>query len=266
MAGKCELIIKIESKKEGISVESFRSTFEGTIEALQGIDDLLSPGKKKLGLDIKRININSPGNIVLTENDTTESDYARIVFDKLGNDLRTIDEKEEFPEDINHKTREGYDKIFNSIRNGVKSFSIISPGLEERIYSDSFIEKFSKAIKFEKDQSYIEWSTIEGVLLYLNLHSQPMSFRLYDQLIRRYLKCEFGETHKKLAKEAIEKRVSVHGKTEFNRFRQPMNMSVESIEIYPEINEIPKYKDLPVLDITDGLNSYDFVRRMRDAS
>ncbi len=52
----------------------------------------------------------------------------------------------------------------------------------------------------------------------------------------------------------------------FNRYNKPTEMYVETIEAYPQDDEIPKYKDLPIIDITDGIDSYKYMWSERNAS
>ena len=58
--------------------------------------------------------------------------------------------------------------------------------------------------------------------------------------------------------------MAVSGRLRY-RNNKPVLMHVESIRILRNTEELPQAKDIGPLDLTNGMSSEDYVRRLRDA-
>lgn len=59
------------------------------------------------------------------------------------------------------------------------------------------------------------------------------------------------------------KRVTVVGMIRYAKGK-PKSIAVESIELLPEEKDIPKYKDIPAIDVTGGVESYEWLMGQRE--
>ncbi|MBN2325658.1 MAG: hypothetical protein JXR73_00795 [Candidatus Omnitrophica bacterium] len=268
MSGQAQFILKLHPKNKGLSVDSFVAIINNSLLSLKRISKELSDDKEQFGIIVQSINFNSPGDLIFTEDGSTNPDYAISVFDRMASDFAYIDDNQKFPETLTPEVSRFYREITKTLNNGVKKFNVKTPNVNEREFGSDFHKKFITAIKYEKEQSYYQWGTFDGWLLFLNLHTNPKSFRIYDVLIDRYLMCLFNEDIKEFAKKFVEMRVSVFGKATYNRFNKPVQMNVERIEKCPSGDELPRLEDLHKFgnELTDGMDTYEYVRRMRDAS
>lgn len=105
---------------------------------------------------------------------------------------------------------------------------------------------------------YEDWGTIEGNLLEVSLVNQP-TFRVFDDLTGRGIECRFDDSQLSLVKDALHHRVSVYGRVRYNRLGEPVVINVEEFE---------KIMEKPVqqisIDLTGGMDSGEYVKRLRD--
>lgn len=268
MSGKAKFILRLYPKDKGISVDSFIEIINHSLLSLKCISKELSNDKEKFGINVESININSPGDLIFTEDNTTNPDYAISVFDRMASDLTYIDDHQKFPNELTPDVYKHYRNILRTLNNGVNKFHVRTPNVDEREFGIDFQSKFKKAMLYEEEQSYYQWGTFDGWLTWINLQTNPKYFRIYDVLIDNYLKCYCNDNIKELAKKFIEMRVSVFGRATYNRFNKPVELIVERIEKCPSGDEIPCFDDLYKFgdELTDGMDTYEYVRRMRDAS
>ncbi len=111
---------------------------------------------------------------------------------------------------------------------------------------------------------YKEYTTIEGMLEALNVHDK-YACTVYDLLADQATICYFDPDDFKKAHLALGKRVAVTGLATLNRMDHPVSLKVDELVELRESRDLPQFLTGEELDITGGLDSAEYIRRMRDA-
>jgi hypothetical protein len=112
-------------------------------------------------------------------------------------------------------------------------------------------------------------STFRGMLDIINIHGPEKLFWLYPEIGPTRIQCKFHAGLFEDAKTALGKRVEVQGLFKYKiRAPYPHEAEVDNLETLPSDHELPTLKDLLGIDpdITGGLSSEDYIRKIRDAS
>ncbi len=111
--------------------------------------------------------------------------------------------------------------------------------------------------------------TIRGRLEFLNVHDDANNFRIYPAVgPRRKVVCKFSSENEEKALRAVKKTVAVTGLLYYKEHAYfPHTVNVTDIDILSPDSELPKLSDLRGIapNITDGMKSEEYVRRLRDA-
>lgn len=114
-------------------------------------------------------------------------------------------------------------------------------------------------------QTYLAPSSVEGRLEAVSIHDR-LSFGVWEPVEHRRVECRFREDMLEEVRSALGRRVLVTGDVRFTASGEPLRVQVESIRVFPEEDALPRTEDLAGLapDLTGGMDSADYVRRMRD--
>jgi hypothetical protein len=111
-------------------------------------------------------------------------------------------------------------------------------------------------------------STIEGRIedVFGRDKRQP-SFAVWDALYGRRVVCLFESGMWEDVRHGLQERVRVHGLVQFDRLGRPTSVQVRTIEVLEHGKKLPRAADLLGLvpDMTGGIPSHEWVRRIRDA-
>lgn len=112
---------------------------------------------------------------------------------------------------------------------------------------------------------HVEWATFEGTLDGVNLHDdERRRIHLYDVLTDERIDCEVDEdVDLEAIKRSLTRRVVVSGIARYSSDGR-IRMKVDEFETIPEDHELPTIDDIKGTDITGGLSSEEYVRRLRD--
>ncbi len=250
-----------------MSVDSFINFIRGTVDSLNKISDVLVDKTKiNFELKIKSINLNSPGDIHLVVTEETDISHANRVFNEYLDGCKLIDEKVMMPENFDDEILDSLQRTFKPLTDGIKE--IAYSYRQKRINpSINIIDDVKNVIAHEKKESYYCWTTLEGALLsIISSAEKKRVFKIKDMLLPRTIKCYFNDDILDEVLGAFEKRVAVYGKTIYNTHDIPVQIHVEKFEIFPDENELPRYEDLPSIDITGGENIIDHLEKIRNVS
>ncbi len=113
---------------------------------------------------------------------------------------------------------------------------------------------------------YYSLGSIEGRLEEINLHRNP-SFTIWDRLGGLPIKCQFSRTKEWIehVKELLERDVAVDGRIHYFQNGVPRSISqISTLEAMSFDRPLPKATFGSIPDITDGEDSVEYLRSMRD--
>ncbi len=111
---------------------------------------------------------------------------------------------------------------------------------------------------------YEEYGSIVGTMEMITVHEKRI-FNIYDELTGNRVECRFRADYLDQTKVALARRVEITGRIHYSGDNMPKTVTVDTIRVIPPQGELPQASDLEGINITDGEDPVDYVRRIRDA-
>src|SRR5262249_7519780 len=110
---------------------------------------------------------------------------------------------------------------------------------------------------------YIDYGTIEGWLEVASIRGGK-HFIVCEVFTNNRIRCNTSQEQFLQWLPLMKKRLAVSGRIKY-KSHKPESINVEEISVLADTSELPQLADIPPIDITGGLSSEEYVRRMRDA-
>jgi hypothetical protein len=177
--------------------------------------------------------------------------------DKYRVGLRMMQAGKATPTFFTHNILDHTDRALKVTTNdGVESFGIETP--KGKIDTTP---KLAGHVRAMMKPVYDERTTIDGQLIRIEWESPPRFF-ITHPLTNQRISCIFKPADLEKAKAAFPHRVEATGTMRLNSSGQPVSFVVDHFEKIPL--ELPTLDDLSGVNITNGLDPSEFVRRLRD--
>ena len=260
------LTIRVEGREghdAGVPLASFLQTMRESLGMLADLDRQLSNGRSTLDWRIVQASYTNPLMIVLEGRARAADRRPYAVVDELIRGLTDLEQGRDPAWFTDHSLENARSIARTVSRNGISSFVFEVPDLPAVSPTGATAKNVTKILK---RRIYHEISTLEGWLQIIDVHNKDNQvFGIFDPLTNEKILCHFDKSMRDNVVQALGNRVSVEGKVKFNRFGGPLSIEVDSFEVMPGMEELPQFSDGEQIDITGGIPSEDFVRRLRDA-
>jgi hypothetical protein len=110
-----------------------------------------------------------------------------------------------------------------------------------------------------------EHGSMEGRLETLSVHGGS-TFAIWDAMSGQRIECHFPSTMLPEAQEAFNRRVLVSGIIRYSSEGRAKSIIVEKLRPLRGQEELPQIDAIQPINITDGTDSAEYVRRLRDAN
>jgi len=270
------LRVQIESGARDVNAEAFLKVLGTTLDALKELDKHSSQfGGESIEWFIADIGKNSPvfaeisGGVPPQDNVTAATQVIRAFV----SGLVSLEENGICPQHFNERALGHTADLTRSFSKGVTRIAFTANGTKASV-SHQLAQNATKAkrlLELERGAfgpTYTEYGSIEGRLRQLESLAGPKDkIVIEDDLTGDQIICYFrgAETEMK-AREAWKQRVSVSGTITVNRQSGiPRHVDVDRIFILRKRAELPQMEDLYGIDITQGIDSTEYIRDLRDA-
>jgi hypothetical protein len=254
-----ELIIRVTGKGKYIPVASFVAVVQNTLTILREVDAELS--EQRLGSltwRISNVSLNSPLEMTIFAEPNADLDVSRDVVEVITTGLRQIDSSpDSIPAFFTPRALEGAKRLVSVLNDGIERIALRSPQGELVTPTQRVAANVDELI-----QDYEELTTFEGPLEAVTLRGKRI-FYIWDPIDGR-ISCRFPEDMLDEVRTLLGHRASVYGRARFSSTGKPLFIQVEEVERLPSQEELPKVKNLKPINITNGLDSVEYVRRQRD--
>jgi len=264
-----ELTITLSDKDGRLSVDTLIKALENALEMLRGIESNIIATGVDVRWEVVRVQMRSPLKMTLSPivrrnqgrgrpNKTIGKRLVKVALDGISN-----------IEHGNAPPRYFSDASIDATRRLVKSVAkegAILSFESQSMHKFSLTERAAKTIDdwASKARLYMDYSTIEGRLEAVSVHEQT-TFSVWETLTNHRVECITDEAQVKEASHVLGQRVAVSGRVSF-RNHIPKSIHVEGpIRVLRPSSELPQPNDIGPVDITGGLSSEDFVRKLRNA-
>jgi hypothetical protein len=220
---------------------------------------------KFVSIKVVELHKNSPGQVVVD----VEKKVGGIVVpasetvENFFNGLNLISNGIS-PADFRYSTLDAFRKLISLQEKKVIKKLEFSRNGEPRID----VSNMAKNVESILGPEVFEVGSMTGMLDALNFHQQNI-FYVYPTYFFPRIKCIVTKELVPLVVQAVKKYVTVYGKLHFHtKFHEdfPEKIDVEEIYVHPDESSLPSLADLQstIKFDTGGLDSVDFVRKIRD--
>lgn len=98
----------------------------------------------------------------------------------------------------------------------------------------------------------------------LSIHGRTI-FNIRDVLTGARVPCRLSKDQLEEAQAAVGRRAAVSGRVRYSPTGKPQTINVEQIRHLREQKDLPQFKDLAGINLTDGADPVEYIQRFRDA-
>jgi hypothetical protein len=254
------LTIVMEGREhENVPLASYATFIKGTVAILNALDP-----HKTLLWRVSAASLSSPLEMTATA-EAPKDEFEPHVVDHYLDALRAA-ETGFVPRSVSPVIVSRARRLLSVVlENGVGSLEIRSPGRAPVKPRPRAEEK----VVVTKGQrwDYEDLTELEGMLEIVSKHNGH-KFAIFDTLTRRKTECIVSREQLNQALDTMKRefpRVSVFGKARYDSEGHPVEIVVESFEDLPGFDEVIDPTAVQGINITDGVDSVDYIRSLRDA-
>jgi hypothetical protein len=250
-----------EPDDENIILSEFAIELIAINNALKRIDYVVSGYNPSLFYKIINVSKKSPLEMELEASPIKpEVDYSNVVIDRFLYNLNDLNEGRK--PDCDMETLMNYGNIGSSFGKHLTKMKIMSNGSQVELNKN--LKPYVKKI-LGKDE--ILNGFVSGILEGLNIHGENKKFFIYPVAGADKIECVFPNELIDVGIHSVNKYLNLYGELKYKKgFKFPYFISVKSIEIYPDENELPTFFDIKGIapNATGNLSSEEFIRRLRE--
>jgi hypothetical protein len=265
------LKLQVGGPQKPVDADAFIGIFENTIAALKAIDrGFSSHGSETIQWELVGAGSNSPIYAMIRGRDRISHDgmAGRKIADAFTAGIEQLGRESACPAGFGKESLRYVQRIVSAAKaHGLRPV-YFTVAREVRITRKVAVNanRARRVLEMRKSR-LVEHGTIEGRLRDLSeSHSRDkigILDRLTGEVTRCYLRDESLECK---ALQGWKHRVAVTGQITVDRQSgRPVQVEVDEIRILPDRNDLPQIEDLNGIDITNGVEPSEYVRRLRDA-
>lgn len=255
------LKIKVEGADERIALSSLLRVLRETLDILRTVDEQISEEKRHtLKWEITNVSLNSPFTMTIVGRPVTEN-YSEGVATAYLDGMASLESGATTPRHFNDDAITRAKSLVAARNNGVASVVYSSPG-HKPVEPTQRVAANADAI-FKIEYRY-EHGSLSGMLKAIDIHGRFV-FAIYDILTGRRTRCHFTEELFEEAQASLRHRVIVSGRIRYNRQGHAISMRADKLYRMRPAERLPQFRAGEEIDITGGMDSVEFIRRMRDA-
>lgn len=240
-----------------ITIESFLKIAKQSLAILRDLDD-----GNTLTWRLQEAHINSPLHMTWAAYPKVEN-FNRRVSTRYLHLLRWAEYGGPRPQHLNPKVAMRVKDLVHVFDDGVASVvfssrhdqSTVSPTATAKTSVDEFIAEYN--------HQYKDFIIIEGKLGTVTVHNRE-GFHIYDLVTDHKIECDIPKDRLEEAKNLLGGYVWVYGETSFKNDK-PYRMKASDFGRMTPDSELPNFRDVQGINITGGITSEEYVRRMRDS-
>lgn len=259
----------IEHEDNRIASDVFQKALKSHIDALNRLSQANAHGKKEVSWFVTKATMNSPFHLDMEPSTNKGSALVGAYIKGVNKLEKEIVRPRHFSNRVLKSVRE-----IASLSTVDEQIVIVSPKYGECRFTQKVrrnIDLLGATEDIESDDDYSllgkrhkEKSSIKGYLEDILTHSGDY-FRLY-QIIRptRSIKCSYNQKLESKVKVCLRRIIIVTGYVEYDEFGLPISVDVDHIEEPDKQISETKIEEVTI-DLTNGMKSEDYIRRMRNA-
>jgi len=254
------LVIQVTARRDFVPIESFLKVVSNTVRMLNNIDLDTSPSHRRTTRwKIVGASLKSPLTLSLNgqaKHHERVAEVAKVYLDGMGTMER---DPNSIPAHFSLDTLQKAKKLVSVLDDGISR--VVFSGYERSV---SPTQKVAASVDALTAASYSSYGSVDGILETLTAHG-GLQFVIYDRLSGDEIDCRFNSVYIEDARAAWTHRVRVYGAITYSRAGIPKSINVDGApQRLKDRSVLPQAKDLEGIDVTAGVESAEYVRRLRD--
>ena len=265
------LKIQVGASGKPLNADAFLAIFHNTIAALKAIDRGFSAyGAETIEWEVIGAGSNSPIFATIRGQDTTSENgrQSREVAGAFVKGLEQLSREKTCPAGFAQDSLKHVEKIVAESRLHRLTPVYSTSNLEVRITRAVAVNanRARRALEMRKSR-LVEYGTIEGRLRDLSESHSRDKLGVVNKITGEVTQCYLrNEELEPMVLQGWKHRVAVTGEITIDRQSGlPVKVMVDEIRILRDRGELPQIEDLHGIDITNGVEPSEYVRRLRDA-
>ena len=256
------LTIRITGQTETIAAVSFLSVLDNTLRILREIDaEASGQHDGLLQWCIAEVSLSSPLYVTLAAESEAAPADGGIVASAYVDGLAQLEEgTDRIPPYFTVAGLERARDLVSVLDDGVDEVTFIA-GEREPVSPSQHLAAHVAALL---PREYEEVGTVVGALEMLSMHPRP-TFAVWDDFTGLRVPCTIPPEQIDKAHTLFRERVSVYGVIRYHPDGKPKRVHMKRMERLRRHDEVRSVRDMPAINITDGVDPSEYVRRLRDA-
>ena len=213
---------------------------------------------------ISQASTQSPLHLTLATDDSADAEDAAEAVRVYIQGIRELEgdvPPSQPPPFFEKATLERVKRLVSVLKKDTVSLAFSSPEIGPVFVSQRVIVAIDELI----GAKYNSLGALEGKLETLSDSKGKLTFKLLDPVTSVRITCEIAPDQLEEAKQAFPHRVVVYGRIKYNKDGVPLSIGVQQIRRLGLRSALPQPEDISPFDITDGVESAEYIRRLRDA-
>lgn len=268
---QAQISIDVSGRKDLVDALDWHTILHETLATLGALTRAVSEEKnikrpRSTRWKITEASTKSPLHFTLSEESTDIDDPSeeavRLYIAGLKELDREIDPEKpptEPPPFFDMRALESARRLVAVLRSDTGSLIFSSPGIDPV----SATERVAITVDELIGARFRASGALEGILETLTIKGGT-KFKLHDPLTNVRIACYVSPDKVDEAKAAWPHRVAVYGEIRYAKSGKPLSIDVQQIRRLRTRSELPQLQDIGPVDITGGIDSSEYIRRVRD--
>lgn len=261
-----EITIRLSGQDGYVGVALLIETLENTLKLLRDLERAATAGGEEIRWEVIRASMQSPLELTIAPKKSRAAvmrSAERVVKQYTGG-FRLLSREPTAPPEFDEATLRAVEKMVEGIGKENAKLSISAPDEEPVEISPAVAENVKRAVeKAERVGTLYEVGTIEGMLEEISTHGRD-NFTIWEVLTNHRVECAVANAEQfENAKQWLRGRVAVSGRIKYKN-RKPVTIAVEQMRLMKLRTALPQPSDIGKVDITGGISSEEYVRRLRN--
>jgi hypothetical protein len=256
--------LKLGEGEQRVSIDALKEALENALDLLHNVGQEFAPAGAVVRWEVVAASLRSPLSMTFAPRSQGNGKLSRAVGKRIvaacvhGLDL--LEKKPVLPPHFNEEALLAVQRLVKVAQKEGAKMTVASDGTKGVTPTTLATEHIRQIV--EKARIYLDYGTLEGCLEEISVHVSP-SFAIWESFTNNKIDCAITSDRVEEAKTLLGRRVAVSGRVRY-RNHKPTLIQVENIRRLRDVGDLQS-RDIPPIDITGGLSSEEYVRRMRDA-
>jgi hypothetical protein len=260
MAVQPQFRIDIASKEDFVHAPDLLNILHNTLDILNRLEKAFSRSHLAVSAwTIRDASVQSPLHLTLADDSGASASQEAVEAYVSG--LRQMESDQlltEAPSLFDIGALRATQKMISALNSEVARITFSAPEIGQVTCGRRTLENVEHLLAAR----FTDTGALEGILDEPTVRNTKR-FNLYDPLTNEKVTCHFSIEKLEEIRAAWTCRVAVYGDIRYDKHGKPISMVVKSIR--PLREGAMRLRDLPLIDITDGVESSEYIRRLRDA-